>query len=98
MTPDFKDHFSGHAALYARHRPSYPRELFDWLADAAGGRDLAWDCATGSGQAALALAGSFRRVIATDASAAQIATASPNTGWRQPSAAAWKTRRWISFS
>ena len=70
MAPGFKDHFSGHAGLYARHRPRYPSELFGWLADAAGGRELAWDCGTGSGQAALALAESFRRVIATDASRA----------------------------
>lgn len=76
--PGFKDHFSGHAALYARYRPRYPHALFDWLADAAGGRDLAWDCATGSGQAALALAGAFRRVIATDASAAQLENARPH--------------------
>ena len=35
----------------------------------------AWDCATGSGQAAVGLASRFERVIATDASAAQIAAA-----------------------
>jgi SAM-dependent methyltransferase len=32
----------------------------------------AWDCATGSGQAALGLAAHFRRVVATDASAEQV--------------------------
>jgi SAM-dependent methyltransferase len=36
---------------------------------------LAWDCATGNGQAALGLAEHFRHVVATDASAAQIAAA-----------------------
>lgn len=38
-------------------------------------RDRAWDCATGSGQAAVELARHFEVVIATDASAAQIETA-----------------------
>ncbi len=37
--------------------------------------DLAWDCGTGSGQAATELARYFDRVLATDASAAQIAQA-----------------------
>ena len=36
---------------------------------------LAWDVATGSGQAAVELAARFDRVVATDASAAQLASA-----------------------
>ncbi|MGH8427078.1 MAG: class I SAM-dependent methyltransferase [Gammaproteobacteria bacterium] len=79
-TSDFKDHFSGHAAAYAEARPGYPPELFAWLAGAAPKRALAWDCATGNGQAARALAEHFRRVIATDASAEQIANAFPHPG------------------
>lgn len=71
----FKDHFSGHAKSYAEARPGYPVDLFDWLASLCGGRALAWDCATGSGQAALMLAKHFDAVIATDASAEQIANA-----------------------
>ena len=74
----FADHFSGVASEYAEFRPRYPDALFDWLAALAAHRDLAWDCATGSGQAALALASRFERVIATDASAGQIAVASPH--------------------
>jgi SAM-dependent methyltransferase len=69
------DHFSGHAADYAKARPSYPPELFAWLAGQCRGRDLAWDCGTGNGQAAQALAGHFQRVHATDLSAEQIAQA-----------------------
>ena len=38
---------------------------------------LAWDCATGNGQAARGIASYFERVIATDASAGQIAHAMP---------------------
>lgn len=74
-TPVFKDHFSGHAALYSRFRPTYPPELYEFLAADAPARELAWDCATGGGQAATALADHFARVIATDASASQLKNA-----------------------
>lgn len=74
----FKDHFSANAGGYAAHRPSYPAELFAWLAERCPRRDLAWDCATGNGQAALGLATHFRRVTASDASAEQIANARPH--------------------
>jgi ubiquinone/menaquinone biosynthesis C-methylase UbiE len=76
----FKDHFSGHARNYAAHRPGYPAELFDFLAAECRARDLVWDCATGNGQAARLLASRFRRVVATDASAEQIASAEPAEG------------------
>lgn len=68
----FDDHFSGHADEYARFRPTYPTSLYAFLARAAPAQELAWDCATGNGQAALGLASHFARVIAIDASAAQI--------------------------
>ena len=71
----FKDHFSEHAGDYARYRPDYPDALFGYLAGAAPGRRLAWDCATGSGQAAARLAAHFPVVIATDAAFAQVANA-----------------------
>jgi len=74
----FADHFSGVAAGYAAFRPRYPDALFDLLAELAPARDAAWDCATGNGQAALGLARHFARVIATDASEAQIARATPH--------------------
>lgn len=73
----FKDHFSGHASGYASARPTYPDDLYAWLAQEAPGRELAWDCATGNGQAALGLARYFSEVIATDASRAQIEHAVP---------------------
>jgi SAM-dependent methyltransferase len=74
----FKDHFSGHAAVYASYRPGYPPALFDFVTSLPRGRALALDCATGNGQAALGLAERFERVIATDASAAQLAHATPH--------------------
>lgn len=75
--PQFKDHFSAQSAGYARRRPHYPPELYEFLAG-LGGRRFAWDCATGNGQAAVALAERFGRVIATDASRAQIDAAMPH--------------------
>jgi hypothetical protein len=74
----FKDHFSGHADRYAAFRPTYPATLFGYLASLTPGHDLAWDCATGSGQAALALTPFFRSVAASDASENQIAQARPH--------------------
>jgi len=71
----FKDHFSKQAADYAKFRPTYPRELFDYLGSITPSRYLAWDCGTGNGQAAVALALVFDRVVATDASEKQIANA-----------------------
>lgn len=76
--PNFRDLFSAHAACYARARPRYPPELFAYLAALAPGRRLAWDCATGNGQAAVGLAEHFDRVVATDASSEQVAHATPH--------------------
>ncbi|MBX9625713.1 MAG: methyltransferase domain-containing protein [Gemmataceae bacterium] len=78
MSEPFHDHFSGHAPDYRLYRPAYPTGLFAWLAEAAPGRDLVWDCGTGSGQAAVGLAEHFGKVVATDASAEQVANAEPH--------------------
>lgn len=71
----FEDHFSKQAKEYAHFRPQYPGELFAYLASISPSRQLAWDCGTGNGQAARELTRHFTRVIATDASADQIAQA-----------------------
>jgi SAM-dependent methyltransferase len=71
----FKDHFSKQAADYAIFRPGYPQELFDYLGNIASSRQLALDCGTGNGQAAVGLASVFNSVIATDASEKQITNA-----------------------
>lgn len=73
-----KDHFSPLAENYARYRPGYPQELFDLVARLAPSTRCAWDCATGSGQAAVQLARSFDQVIASDGSARQVASAEPH--------------------
>lgn len=74
-TPAFHDHFSSVAGRYADFRPHYPAALFDYLATLVPSDALVWDCAAGNGQATLDLAKRFERVVATDASAEQIASA-----------------------
>ncbi|MEO8084170.1 MAG: class I SAM-dependent methyltransferase [Ardenticatenales bacterium] len=73
-----EDHFSRQPDRYAQARPRYPAALFAFLADLAPATGAAWDCATGSGQAAIGLAERFDVVYATDLSAAQIAQAAPH--------------------
>jgi SAM-dependent methyltransferase len=74
----FKDHFSKQAADYAKFRPRYRPELFEYLGGIAPSRQLAWDCGTGNGQAAVGLASVFDHVVATDASEKQITNAEPH--------------------
>lgn len=71
------DHFSRQAAQYRASRPGYPPALSAFLADLVPARDRALDCATGSGQAAAALAAHFAEVVATDVSLQQLARAEP---------------------
>ena len=78
MTASFHDHFSGVANRYADFRPHYPAALFDFLATLVPGDATVWDCAAGNGQATHDLAVRFAKIIATDASREQIASATPN--------------------
>ena len=79
MTGDVasRDYFT-RAAQYAAHRPDYPRELADWLAALAPARECAWDAGCGSGQLSVLLGDRFARVIASDATPAQVAHARPH--------------------
>ena len=81
---DFKDYFSSASDDYKRFRPLYPAALFDYLAAASPSTTLAWDCGCGNGQASVELAARFHRVIASDASAAQVeqAAQAPNLEYR----------------
>jgi SAM-dependent methyltransferase len=73
----FHDHFSGFAARYAGFRPHYPASLFDYLATLVPQTSLVWDCACGNGQATVDLAARFEKIVATDGSQEQIASAAP---------------------
>lgn len=84
MGDAFIDRFGAVAGDYARFRPHYPPALFEHLAARCRRRELAWDCACGTGQATVGLAAAFARVVATDASAGQLAQAPAldNVEWR----------------
>jgi len=73
-----KDLFSSHSASYAKYRPNYPSELFDFVSSHCQQRENAWDCATGNGQTAIALSRYFTMVYATDLSQRQIEQAVPS--------------------
>lgn len=76
----FKDHFSSGSAGYAAYRPGYPLELIDELTSIGAGTGRALDCGCGTGQLSVLLAERFDEVLATDASAAQIAAAEAREG------------------
>ena len=80
--PTFTDHFAFAAGSYASYRPRYPAALFEWIASFSPTRDRAWDCGTGSGQAAVMLAKHYGEVVATDPSLAQLANAERVAGVR----------------
>lgn len=63
------------AERYATARPTYPDRLFADLVALVDRRDLAWDCATGGGQAARGLAEHFQAVIGVDVDREQVAHA-----------------------
>lgn len=75
-----KDYFSAQSSLYQRFRPAYPDELYTWLLRDAPRAARVWDCATGNGQAALALARHGCTVYATDHSQAQLDAAPAASG------------------
>lgn len=64
--------FSKQSDLYARYRPDYPQEMYDFIFKHLSARHTAWDCATGSGQIAKYLSRHFDNVYATDISDAQL--------------------------
>lgn len=75
---EFKDYFSTASDDYKLYRPQYPQTLYQFLADIAPARELAFDVGCGNGQASRALARHFQQVHASDASAAQISQAMPH--------------------
>lgn len=67
-----KDNFSSQSDQYAKYRPTYPPDFFDYLNAIMPGKQHAWDCGTGNGQVAYELAKTFEHVYATDISQSQI--------------------------
>jgi len=70
-----KDNFSSHSDQYARYRPTYPKELFEFIYGHVPEKIAAWDCGTGNGQIAIELSAAFHHIYATDISAQQLAHA-----------------------
>lgn len=64
--------FRKQAGIYAAARPTYPPALFSFLSSLTKKHERAWDVGTGNGQAAVALAGCYDQVIATDVSEQQL--------------------------
>ncbi|XP_057429776.1 uncharacterized protein LOC130722909 [Lotus japonicus] len=64
--------FEKQAKQYVDGRPSYPPQLFQFIASKTPSHHRAWDVATGNGQAAKSLAALYENVIATDASEKQL--------------------------
>ena len=60
------------AEKYKDYRPKYPDSIFEYLASMTDSHNLAWDCATGNGQAAISLTNYYDRVFGSDISAEQI--------------------------
>jgi ubiquinone/menaquinone biosynthesis C-methylase UbiE len=70
-----KDNFSSQSDNYAKYRPTYPLEFFDFLNSLLPSKMNAWDCGTGNGQIAFEISKTFENVEATDISIAQIKNA-----------------------
>lgn len=67
-----KDNFSTQSDEYAKYRPKYPTEFFEYLYSLLPTKTNAWDCGTGNGQVAFELSKTFTNVFATDISKSQI--------------------------
>ncbi|MGE0485489.1 MAG: class I SAM-dependent methyltransferase [Gammaproteobacteria bacterium] len=83
MAEAYADHFSTTAGDYERYRPHYPDTLFDTLCAGLARRELAWDCASGNGQAVAGLVARFPAVVASDASFAQLSRVPPGAAVRR---------------
>ncbi|WP_008587608.1 class I SAM-dependent methyltransferase [Niabella soli] len=67
-----KDYFSSQSDQYAKYRPTYPPDFFNYLNTITPRKKNAWDCGTGNGQIAYELAKTFEHIFATDISQSQI--------------------------
>lgn len=67
-----KDNFSTQSDDYAKFRPVYSQKLIDFLLSLTSTHETCWDCGTGNGQLAIALAKYFPKIHATDISEKQL--------------------------
>ncbi len=67
--------FDDKSDVYAKSRPQYPVQLYDWLVVNCNATDAVWDVGCGNGQASIDLKKHFELVQATDVSASQIENA-----------------------
>jgi ubiquinone/menaquinone biosynthesis C-methylase UbiE len=67
-----KDLFSWDSKQYAKFRPTYPANLYQFVFQRIKENKMAWDCGTGNGQVAQVLASHFEHVFATDISQKQL--------------------------
>lgn len=88
MRPDVTNWFNAGGDAYARHRPDYPAELASFLAGLAPDRLLALDVGCGTGQFTRQLGDQLNAVVGFDASADQIAHATPHARVRYEVASA----------
>ena len=88
---DYIKHFNQQTKSYLQFRPDYPESLYEYLSSLVQDKSCAWDCGTGNGQAAVALAKHFELVIATDISQAQLKVAPKNKAIRYLCCAAENT-------
>ena len=70
-----KDNFSKQANLYRKFRPHYPSDFLAEIRSLVDHSSVLWDCATGNGQVAMAMAPFFDQVFASDFSAKQLENA-----------------------
>lgn len=73
---EYMTHFNQQVDTYSQYRPDYPKALFDYLGRLVEPHACVWDCGTGTGQAAKALAKRFRHIIATDINSTPLKVAS----------------------
>lgn len=73
-----ESYFNIAANIYSKGRPTYPAELYLWLAQQTPSQDYAWDCACGTGQVSVDLSAYFDHVEANDISETQVAEATPH--------------------
>lgn len=87
----YMNHFADKSGQYAQFRPTYPKTLFEYLAQLTSHQDCAWDVGTGNGQAALDLSPYFQEIIATDLKQAQLNVAQKKENIRYIACPAEKT-------